>query len=223
MGNQKLMGLDYYSGGHLTHGYRLNVSAQIFDSYSYAVDRQTGLLDYRELEKQVRKIKPLILLTGYSAYPRKINFRRMREIADLVGAVLMVDMAHFAGLVAGGVFAGDYDPMPFSDVVTTTTHKTLRGPRGGVVLCKSEFAEYVDKGCPLVIGGPLPHVMAAKAVAFTEANKPEFKAYAAKIVEKLPRPGPSHDRARPQHRHRGHRQPPSPDRRHYLRVEWSSG
>ncbi len=183
MGNQKLMGLDYYSGGHLTHGYRLNVSAQIFDSYSYAVDRQTGLLDYRELEKQVRKIKPLILLTGYSAYPRKINFRRMREIADLVGAVLMVDMAHFAGLVAGGVFAGDYDPMPFSDVVTTTTHKTLRGPRGGVVLCKSEFAEYVDKGCPLVIGGPLPHVMAAKAVAFTEANKPEFKAYAAKIVE----------------------------------------
>ena len=183
MGNQKMMGLDYYSGGHLTHGYRLNVSAQIFDSYSYSVDRQTGLLDYRKLEEQVREIKPLILLAGYSAYPRKINFRRIREIADQVGSVLMVDMAHFAGLVAGGVFAGDYDPMPFSDVVTTTTHKTLRGPRGGVVLCKSEFAEFVDKGCPLVIGGPLPHIMAAKAVAFTEANKPEFKAYAAKIVE----------------------------------------
>ncbi len=183
MGNQKMLGLDYYSGGHLTHGYRQNVSAQFFDSYSYAVNRQTGLLDYDELEKQAREIKPLILLAGYSAYPRKINFRRMREIADQVGAVFMVDMAHFAGLVAGGVFAGDYNPMPFADVVTTTTHKTLRGPRGGIVFCKSEFAEYVDKGCPLVIGGPLPHVMAAKAVALTEANKPEFKSYAAKIVE----------------------------------------
>ena len=183
MGNQKLMGLDYYSGGHLTHGYRQNVSAQFFDSYSYAVDRDTGLLNYEEVEAQAREIKPLILLAGYSAYPRKINFRRMREIADGVGAVLMVDMAHFAGLVAGGVFSGDYNPMPFSDVVTTTTHKTLRGPRGGVVLCKGEFAEYVDKGCPLVIGGPLPHIMAAKAVAFTEANRPDFKAYAAKVVE----------------------------------------
>lgn len=182
MGNQRMLGLDYYSGGHLTHGYRQNISAQFFDSYAYAVSKETGLLDYDELEKQAEEVKPLILLTGYSAYPRKINFRRMREIADKVGAVLMVDMAHFAGLVAGGVFEGDYNPMPFADVATTTTHKTLRGPRGGVVFCKAEFAEYVDKGCPLVIGGPLPHVMAAKAVAFTEANTPEFRTYAHQIA-----------------------------------------
>ena len=136
-----------------------------------------------ELEKQAEEVKPLILLAGYSAYPRKVNFRRMKEIADKVGAVFMVDMAHFAGLVAGDVFEGDYNPMPYADVVTTTTHKTLRGPRGGVVLCKKEFAEFVDKGCPLVIGGPLPHVMGAKAVAFKEANEPEFKNYAAKVVE----------------------------------------
>lgn len=182
MGNQRMLGMDYYSGGHLTHGYRQNVSAQFFDSYGYAVSKETGLLDYDALEKQAEEIKPLILLAGYSAYPRKIDFRRMREIADKVGAVLMVDMAHFAGLVAGGVFEGDYNPMPFADIATTTTHKTLRGPRGGVIFCKSAFAEYVDKGCPLVIGGPLPHVMAAKAVAFTEANRPEFKTYAHQIA-----------------------------------------
>jgi glycine hydroxymethyltransferase len=183
MGNQRLLGMDYYSGGHLTHGYRLNVSARMFQAYSYAVNRETGLLDYDAIEKQVLEVKPLILLAGFSAYPRSINFRRMREIADKAGAVFMVDMAHFAGLVAGGVFKGDYNPIPFAQVVTTTTHKTLRGPRGGVVLCTSEFADAVDRGCPLVLGGPLPHVMAAKAVAFTEANKPEFKAYAAKVVE----------------------------------------
>ena len=183
MGNQRMLGLDYYSGGHLTHGYRFNISAQFFDAYNYSVNRETGLLDYDELEKQAEEVKPLILLAGYSAYPRKVNFRRMKEIADKVGAVFMVDMAHFAGLVAGGVFEGDYNPMPFADVVTTTTHKTLRGPRGGVILCKKEFAEFVDKGCPLVIGGPLPHVMAAKAVAFKEANEPEFKDYAARVVE----------------------------------------
>lgn len=182
-GNQRLLGLDYYSGGHLTHGYRLNVSAQMFDAYSYAVDEKTGLLDYDEIEKLAKEIKPLILLAGYSAYPRKINFRRMREIADACGAVLMCDMAHFAGLVAGKVFEGDYDPVKWADVVTTTTHKTLRGPRGGMILCKERFAESVDQGCPLVIGGPLPHVMAAKAVALEEASKPEFKAYAQKVVE----------------------------------------
>jgi glycine hydroxymethyltransferase len=124
----------------------------------------------------------LVLLAGYSAYPRAINFRRMREIADSVGAVFMVDMAHFAGLVAGGVFEGDENPIPHAHVVTTTTHKTLRGPRGGMVLCDGEFAPFVDKGCPLVIGGPLAHVMAAKGVAFTEANTPEFKTYAHHIV-----------------------------------------
>ncbi|HYH03237.1 MAG TPA: glycine hydroxymethyltransferase [Bacillota bacterium] len=183
LGNQRLMGLDYYSGGHLTHGYRHNVSAQMFDAYSYSVDPATGLLDYDAIEKQAQEIKPLILLTGFSAYPRLINFRRMREIADKVGAILMVDMAHFAGLVAAGVFEGDFNPIPHAQVVTTTTHKTLRGPRGGMVLCTQEFAEAVDKGCPLVIGGPLPHVIAAKAVAFTEANQPAFKDYGKKILE----------------------------------------
>jgi len=182
-GNQRLLGLDYYSGGHLTHGYRHNLSAQMFEAHSYEVSRETGLVDYDSIERQALDLKPLILLAGYSAYPRRIDFRRMREIADKVGAVLMVDMAHFAGLVAGGVLAGDYSPIPFAQVVTTTTHKTLRGPRGGAVFCTKEFAEYVDKGCPMVLGGPLPHVMAAKAVAFTEANQPEFKEYSRKIVE----------------------------------------
>ncbi len=180
--NQRILGLDYYSGGHLTHGYRQNISAQLFDAYSYTVDKETGLLDYDAIEKQAMEIKPLILLAGYSAYPRAINFRRMAEIAHKAGAVFMVDMAHFAGLVAGGVFEGDFNPVLWADVVTTTTHKTLRGPRGGMILCKSEFAESVDKGCPLVIGGPLPHVMAAKALCFTEALEPAFKEYAEKIA-----------------------------------------
>ncbi len=181
-GRQRLLGMDYYSGGHLTHGYRFNVSARMFDAFSYGVNKETGLLDYDELERTVEEVRPLILLAGYSAYPRSINFKRMREMADKVGAVFMVDMAHFAGLVAGGVFEGDYNPVAHAHVVTSTTHKTLRGPRGGLVLCTKEFAEYVDKGCPLVIGGPLPHVMAAKAVAFAEANRPEFKTYAQQIV-----------------------------------------
>jgi glycine hydroxymethyltransferase len=174
--------MDYYSGGHLTHGYRHNVSAQMFDAYSYGVDRATGLLDYDALEKMALDIKPFILLAGYSAYPREINFARMRTIADKVGAVFMVDMAHFAGLVAGGVFAGDFNPILHAHVVTSTTHKTLRGPRGGLIMCVKEFAESVDKGCPLVIGGPLGHCMAAKAVAFTEANTQDFKEYAGRIV-----------------------------------------
>ncbi|MDY5930782.1 MAG: glycine hydroxymethyltransferase [Candidatus Ornithospirochaeta sp.] len=180
--NQRLLGLDYYSGGHLTHGYRQNVSSQMFDAYSYSVDEKTGLLDYDEIERMTKEIKPLILLAGYSAYPRRIDFRRMSEIAHSNGAVFMVDMAHFAGLVAGKVFEGDYDPVRWADVVTTTTHKTLRGPRGGMVLCKEEFAESVDKGCPLVIGGPLPHVMAAKAIALKEAMSPSFADYAERIV-----------------------------------------
>jgi glycine hydroxymethyltransferase len=183
LGEQKLLGLDYYSGGHLTHGYRFNVSAQMFDAYSYTVDRETGILDYDEIERMALEIRPLILLAGYSAYPRLINFRRFKEIADKVGAVLMVDMAHFAGLVAGKLMEGDYDPVAHADVVTTTTHKTLRGPRGGMILCKQEFAEAVDKGCPMVLGGPLPHAMAAKAVAYTEALKPDFRQYASRIVE----------------------------------------
>ncbi len=183
LGNQRLLGMDLFAGGHLTHGYRHNISGKMFDAYNYGVSRETGLLDYDEIERLAMEIKPLILLAGYSAYPRKINFARMRQIADKVNAVLMVDMAHFAGLVAGGVFEGEYNPVPYAHVVTTTTHKTLRGPRGGMILCTSEFAEHVDKGCPLVIGGPLPHVMAAKAVALTEAATPEFREYAARIVK----------------------------------------
>ncbi|HAC32704.1 MAG TPA: glycine hydroxymethyltransferase, partial [Treponema sp.] len=179
----KLMGLDYSCGGHLTHGYKMNVSARMFESHPYGVDKETGLLDYDAIEKQAMEVKPLILLTGYSAYPRKINFKRFREIADKCGAVLMVDMAHFAGLVAGKVFTGDYDPVKWADVVTTTTHKTLRGPRGAMILCKKEFADYVNKGCPMVLGGPLPHVMAAKAIAFKEANSKAYQEYAQKVVK----------------------------------------
>lgn len=181
--NQRLLALDYYSGGHLTHGYRHNISSTLFDVYSYTVDQESGLIDLEQLRKQLHEVRPLILLAGYSAYPRKLNFARMREMADEVGAVLMVDMAHFAGLVAGKVFTGEYNPIPYAHVVTSTTHKTLRGPRGGLVLCKQEFAEWVDKGCPAILGGPLPHVLAAKAVAFREASRPEFEIYAHAIVE----------------------------------------
>jgi len=183
LGNQRLLGLDYYSGGHLTHGYRNNLSGRMFEIHGYSVSAENGMLDYDDIEKQAMEVRPLILLAGYSAYPRKINFKRMREIADKVGAVFMVDMAHFAGLVAGKVFTGEYDPVPWSHVVTSTTHKTLRGPRSGVVLSTSEFAEALDKGCPLTMGGPLPHVIAAKAVAFREAATPEFRQYAQKIVD----------------------------------------
>jgi len=181
--NQHLLSLDYYSGGHLTHGYRHNISSQLFDVYTYTVDPKTNLIDLDQLRTQLHEVRPLILLAGYSAYPRKLNFAKMRELADEVGAVLMVDMAHFAGLVAGKVFTGDYNPVPHAHIVTSTTHKTLRGPRGGIVLCKQELAEWVDKGCPSMIGGPLPHVIAAKAIAFREALAPEFQTYAHKIVE----------------------------------------
>jgi glycine hydroxymethyltransferase len=183
MHNQRLLALDYYSGGHLTHGYRHNISSQLFDVYTYTVDPQTNLIDLDQLRQQLHEVRPLILLAGYSAYPRKLNFARLRAMADEVGAVLMVDMAHFAGLVAGKVFTGDFDPVAHAHVVTTTTHKTLRGPRGGMVLCQQEFAEWVDKGCPVMLGGPLPHIIAAKAVALREAAHPEFQTYAHKIVE----------------------------------------
>ncbi|MDR0442806.1 MAG: glycine hydroxymethyltransferase [Treponema sp.] len=183
LGNQRLLALDYYSGGHLTHGYRHNLSSRMFDVHSYSVSGKDGMLDYDQIEKQALEVKPFILLAGYSAYPRKINFKRMREIADKAGAVFMVDMAHFAGLVAGKVFTGEYDPVPWSHVVTSTTHKTLRGPRAGLVLSTTEFAEALDRGCPLTMGGPLPHVIAAKAVAFREAASPDFQRYAQRIVD----------------------------------------
>jgi glycine hydroxymethyltransferase len=181
--DQRLLGLDYYSGGHLTHGYRFNMSGRLFDAHTYRVDPATKRVDLDQLRKQLHDVKPLILLAGYSAYSRELNFAKMREMADEVGAVFMVDMAHFAGLVAGKVFTGDFDPVPHAHVVTSTTHKTLRGPRGGIVLCKKELAEWMDKGCPSVLGGPLPHVMAAKAVAFREALTPEFRGYARRIVD----------------------------------------
>jgi glycine hydroxymethyltransferase len=149
----------------------------------YDVDPKTELIDYKQVLERAKNEKPLILLAGYSAHPRKINFAKMKEIADAVGAVLMVDMAHFAGLVAGKVFTGDFNPIPFADIVTSTTHKTLRGPRGGIVLCTNEYKDYVNKGCPIVLGGPLPHVMAAKACAFSEARQESFSAYAHQIVE----------------------------------------
>lgn len=183
MVNQKVMGMSLNSGGHLTHGYRHNISSKMMQSVAYEVDPKTELLDYKVLAEQVLREKPTILLAGYSSYPRKLNFAIMREIADSVGAVFMVDMAHFSGLVAGKVFTGDYDPIPFAHIVTSTSHKTLRGPRGGFILCKEEFSETIHKGCPLVLGGPLPHVLAAKAVAFKEASTEEFKLYAHSIVE----------------------------------------
>ncbi|MCL1877892.1 MAG: aminotransferase class I/II-fold pyridoxal phosphate-dependent enzyme, partial [Defluviitaleaceae bacterium] len=183
MGNQRLLGMGLYSGGHLTHGYRHNVSAQLFEVYDYNVDESTGLLDYDGLRKQLHEVKPLIFLLGFSAYPRNIDYALLKKYADEVGAVMVVDMAHFAGLVAGGAISGDFNPVPHADLVTTTTHKTLRGPRGGMVLCKQEYAEYVDKGCPHVLGGPLPHMVAAKAIAFGEANTAEYKAYAKKVMQ----------------------------------------
>ena len=184
-GNQKILALDYYSGGHLTHGYRYNITGRMFDCYSYSVSKETGWLDYDVIERQAKEIRPLILLAGYSAYPRKINFKKMREIADKSGSVLMVDMAHFAGLVAGKAegFTGEYDPVQWAHVLTTTTHKTLRGPRSGLVLSTKEFAQDLDRGCPLTMGGPLPHVIAAKAVAFREALQPEFREYAQHVVD----------------------------------------
>jgi len=182
LGNQRLLGMDLASGGHLTHGYRLNASGKMFEAHGYTVDRTTFLLDYDAIERQALEVKPLILLAGFSAYSRNINYARMRAIADRAGAVLMVDMAHFAGLVAGKVLVGEFNPIPYAHIVTTTTHKTLRGPRGGLVLCDLELKDHVDRGCPLVLGGPLPHVMAAKAVAFTEALGPEFSTYAHRIV-----------------------------------------
>lgn len=180
--NQKILGLSLNSGGHLTHGYRHNLSSKMMQAFYYDVDPKTELIDYQALAKQTMAVKPTILLAGYSAHPRRLNFAKMREIADSVGAVLMVDMAHFAGLVAGKAFQGEWDPIPYAHIVTSTTHKTLRGPRGGIVLCQEEYAEVVNKGCPLVLGGPLPHVLAAKAVAFKEANTPEFCLYAKKVV-----------------------------------------
>ena len=183
LGNQRLLGMSLDAGGHLTHGFRPNISGKMFYQRSYGTDPATGLLDYDAVAAAAREFKPLILVAGYSAYPRRVNFAKMREIADEVGATLMVDMAHFAGLVAGKVFTGDEDPVPHAHVTTTTTHKSLRGPRGGLVLATEEFSDAVDKGCPMVLGGPLAHIMAAKAIALAEARQPAFGAYAQQVAD----------------------------------------
>jgi glycine hydroxymethyltransferase len=180
---QKVVGLSLNSGGHLTHGFRHNVSSKMMQAVLYDVEPGTELIDYSKLNELVCREKPAILLAGYSAHPRRLNFAKMREIADRAGAVLMVDMAHFAGLVAGKVFQGEFDPIPYAHIITSTTHKTLRGPRGGFILCTKEYRETIDKGCPLVLGGPLPHVIAAKTVAFKEVNTHDFKIYAQNIVK----------------------------------------
>jgi glycine hydroxymethyltransferase len=183
LGNQRLLGMSLDAGGHLTHGFRPNISGKMFHQQQYGTDPETGLLDYDAVRAKAKEFKPLVLVAGYSAYPRRVNFAKMREIADEVGATLMVDMAHFAGLVAGKVFTGDENPVPFAHVTTTTTHKSLRGPRGGLVLAQEEYAPEVDRGCPMVLGGPLSHVMAAKAVALAEARTPEFQTYAQRIAD----------------------------------------
>jgi len=180
--SQKMMGLSLDAGGHLTHGSRVNFSSKMMQNISYGVDPETGLLDYDKIKEQADREKPLILIAGYSAYPRLIDFEKMREIADSCGATLLVDMAHFAGLVAGKQLKGKFNPIPYADIVTSTTHKTLRGPRGGIILCKKEYAPFIDKGCPYAIGGPLPHVIAAKGVAFSEILHPSFETYAKDVI-----------------------------------------
>jgi glycine hydroxymethyltransferase len=181
--SQRVMGMSLDAGGHLTHGFRHNISGKMFKQHSYGTNPTTGLIDYDKLLADAKEFKPLILVAGYSAYPRRVNFAKMREIADAVGATLFVDMAHFAGLVAGKVFTGEEDPVPYADVVATTTHKSLRGPRGGMVLATAEYAPSVDRGCPMVLGGPLSHVMAAKAVALAEARQPSFTSYAQAVAD----------------------------------------
>ena len=176
-----LMGMDLASGGHLTHGARVNLSGKYYNSISYGVDPQTGRIDYDQVEDLVRRYHPKLLVAGASAYPRAIDFKIFADIAHRSGALLMVDMAHIAGLVAGGQHM---NPVPYADVVTTTTHKTLRGPRGGMILCREELGKAIDKAIfPGTQGGPLMHIIAAKAVCFGEALKPEFKTYQTQIVK----------------------------------------
>ncbi len=180
---QRVMGMSLDVGGHLTHGFRPNISGKMFHQRSYGTHPDTQLIDYDKLLADARAFKPLILVAGYSAYPRRVDFAKMREIADEVGATLFVDMAHFAGLVAGKVFTGVENPVPYAHVVASTTHKSLRGPRGGFVLATPEYAPSVDRGCPMVLGGPLSHIMAAKAVAFAEARTDAFRDYAQRVAD----------------------------------------
>ena len=176
-----IMGMSLAHGGHLTHGSPVTVSGKYFNSVGYGVKEETGMIDYDDLERQVLEVKPNIFVCGASAYPRILDFKRIREICDKVGCYMMVDIAHIAGLVAAGLHPS---PVPYADFVTTTTHKTLRGPRGGMIMCKEEYAKIIDKAVfPGTQGGPLMHIIAAKAAAFGEALKPEFKAYQEQVVK----------------------------------------
>ena len=176
-----VMGMNLNEGGHLTHGSPVNMSGKYFNFVPYGVDSETHRIDYDKVLEIAKECKPKMIVAGASAYPRIINFEKFREIADEVGALLMVDMAHIAGLVAAGVHP---NPVPYCDFVTTTTHKTLRGPRGGMILCKEKYAKAIDKAIfPGTQGGPLMHIIAAKAVCLGEALKPEFKEYGKQIVK----------------------------------------
>ncbi len=176
-----IMGMNLSHGGHLTHGSPVNVSGSYFNIVPYGVGAETETIDYDEMEKIALGCKPKLIVSGASAYPRIIDFKRIREICDRVGALMMVDIAHIAGLVAAGLHPS---PVPYADFVTTTTHKTLRGPRGGAIMCKEQYAKAIDKAIfPGTQGGPLMHVIAAKAVAFREALSPEFKVYQTQIVK----------------------------------------
>ena len=176
-----VMGMNLSEGGHLTHGSPVNMSGSYYNFVEYGVDAETHRIDYDKLQAQAKEVKPKMIVAGASAYARIIDFKRLREIADEVGAMLMVDMAHIAGLFAAGVHP---NPVEWADIVTTTTHKTLRGPRGGLILCKEEYAKAIDKAIfPGIQGGPLMHVIAGKAVCLGEALKPEFKEYGKKVVE----------------------------------------
>ncbi len=176
-----VLGMNLAEGGHLTHGSPVNMSGALYNFVPYGVDAETGRIDYEKLMEQACEVKPKLIVAGASAYPRAIDFAKFREIADACGALLMVDMAHIAGLVAAGVHQ---NPVPYSDVVTTTTHKTLRGPRGGLILCKEEYAKAIDKAIfPGTQGGPLMHIIAAKAVCLGEALQPAFKAYGEQVVK----------------------------------------
>ena len=176
-----ILGMDLSHGGHLTHGMKLNVSGRTYHSEFYQVDPETQTINYDKLLEQAKEVKPKVIVAGASAYPRIIDFKKFREIADAVGAYLFVDMAHIAGLVAAGLHP---NPVPYADFVTTTTHKTLRGPRGGIIMCKEEYAKKIDSAVfPGQQGGPLMHIIAAKAVAFKEALTDEFRAYQGQIVK----------------------------------------
>ena len=176
-----ILGMSLPAGGHLTHGTKVNISGKIFNSISYGLNPESELIDYDEVERLAKEFKPKVIVAGASAYPRIIDFQRFREIADSVGAYLMVDMAHIAGLVAAGLHP---NPCEFADVVTTTTHKTLRGPRGGMILCKAELAKKIDSAVfPGTQGGPLEHIIAGKAVMLKEALEPEFKEYQIQVLK----------------------------------------